>query len=71
MATTLLSVINVLGVGIGFLIPGAFVTDGKSIDETKDDYFSLLMTQAIMATVMIAPVFLLFREKPPTPPRFF
>ena len=56
---------------MGFLIPGAFVTDGKSIDETKDDYFSLLMTLAIMATVMIAPVFFLFREKPPTPPRFF
>ena len=66
----MLSVINILGVGVGFLIPSAFVSDTSSYDESRSNFFSLLLTEAIMSTVMIAPVFFLFREKPPTPPRF-
>lgn len=71
IATTVLTVINILGVGAGFLIPSAFVSDEDSVDDTKQNFFTLLLTEAIMTTVLIAPVFIFFKEKPPTPPRFY
>lgn len=71
IATTVLTVINILGVGAGFLIPSAFVSDEDSVDDTKQNFFTLLLTEAIMTTVLIVPVFIFFKEKPPTPPRLF
>lgn len=71
IATTVLTVINILGVGAGFLIPSAFVSDNSSIADTKNDFFTLLLVEAIITTILVSPVFFMFREKPPTPPRFY
>lgn len=70
IATTVLSVINILGVGIGFLIPSLFVEDNVSKEEGKSQFFNLVFAEAIIATVCTLPVFVFFREKPPTPPSF-
>lgn len=69
IATTILSVINILGVGVGFLIPGGFVEDNIKGEEAKSQIFNLVLAEAIMTTVATIPVFILFKEKPPTPPR--
>ena len=40
-------------------------------DEAKSQISNLLLAEAIMATVATVPVFILFKEKPLTPPRYY
>jgi hypothetical protein len=51
------------------LIPSGFVEDNVEGEKAKSQIFQMLLAEAIMATVATIPVFLLFKEKPPTPPR--
>lgn len=69
MATTLLSVVNPLGVGIGFLLPQIYVDSDASGEDGKDQIYNLMLFQAILGTVMCIPI-VFFKDKPPTPPRF-
>lgn len=61
LATTIASVINPIGVAIGFIFPPAFV-------HKPTDLPTMLFYQAILASALSIPVILLFRDKPPTPP---
>ncbi|KAL4430217.1 hypothetical protein ABPG74_014776 [Tetrahymena malaccensis] len=67
MATAILSLVNVIGVGLGFLIP-SFVVSATYSDNTTNEIYDLMLIQAIMITACCAPTVIFFREKPPTPP---
>lgn len=69
MATAILALVNPIGSALGFIFPSLFVSDDENSD-TKDQVYSMLFYQAIVVTVLIAPIFILFKEKPPTPPRY-
>jgi len=61
MATTIASVSNAVGVAFGFILPPAFASKASEIP------FMLLM-EAVILSVLIAPPLILFRSRPPTPP---
>jgi FLVCR family feline leukemia virus subgroup C receptor-related protein len=68
MFTILLVLTGTAGGAIGFLLPGSMVGSESSPDKGKELFMKLLLIEAIIATVLSAPVFIFFREKPPTPP---
>ncbi|EAR83954.2 MFS transporter (macronuclear) [Tetrahymena thermophila SB210] len=67
IATAILSLINVIGVGIGFLFP-SFVVSASYSDNTRSEIYNLMLIQAIIITACCIPTVIFFREKPPTPP---
>ncbi|KAL4430218.1 hypothetical protein ABPG74_014777 [Tetrahymena malaccensis] len=67
MATAILSLINIIGVGIGFLFPSFIVSSTYSAD-TRNQIYDLMLVQAIVITACCIPSIIFFREKPPTPP---
>lgn len=70
MATAILALINVIGVGIGFLFP-SFVVESSYSPNTRNEVYDLMVYQAIVISACCVPTVLFFREKPPTPPRYF
>ncbi|EAR83953.1 MFS transporter (macronuclear) [Tetrahymena thermophila SB210] len=67
MATAILSLVNVIGVGIGFLFP-SFIVSPTYSDSTTNEIYDLMLIQAILITACCIPTVIFFREKPPTPP---
>eukprot|EP00005_Dracoamoeba_jomungandri_P003517 CAMPEP_0174258512 /NCGR_PEP_ID=MMETSP0439-20130205/7488_1 /TAXON_ID=0 /ORGANISM="Stereomyxa ramosa, Strain Chinc5" /LENGTH=437 /DNA_ID=CAMNT_0015342045 /DNA_START=49 /DNA_END=1362 /DNA_ORIENTATION=- len=61
VATTIASVANPVGVGIGFLLPPAFVT-------WPNDIPFMLFIQACIVSALVVPFVLFFRSEPKTPP---
>lgn len=53
-----------LGVAVGFVLPGVFVGDTSG----PDDVFKLMWIEAIVSSVLCAPLFIFYRERPPTYP---
>lgn len=45
--------------------------NGVSDEEVKGEMFYLVYLEAIITAVFALPNFLLFKDHPPTPPRFF
>ncbi|KAL4469351.1 hypothetical protein ABPG72_005987 [Tetrahymena utriculariae] len=68
MSTSILSLINVIGVGIGFLFP-SFVVSATYSENTKNKVDDLMFIQAILISACCKPTVIFFREKPPIPPR--
>lgn len=71
MATAILSVINIVGTGIGFVVP-SIIVDETEMDKEKT-HTQVLLLMAIefgLSFVGALLVVLLFREKPPKPPSF-
>lgn len=75
MATMVGTQMNILGIFVGFLLPG-FIVDSYSkdvvlTDELKDKYrgqlFDMLLSASIFATVVAILVIATFREKPGAP----
>ena len=60
---------NAIGSGIGFLIPQFYISDGNYVKGEVKPIFDLMLAEAILATVVLIPSFILFKNKPPTPPR--
>lgn len=50
------------------MLPGAIVGTEESATEGKDLFVQLLLIEGIISTVLCVPLFIFFREKPPTPP---
>lgn len=69
-ATTFLSIISPIGVGMGFLIPGVVIGDTSNMgtDEFKDKVWGLFFYQSLVFTIVCVPGILFFKEKPLTPP---
>lgn len=50
------------------MLPGAIVGEEESPTEGKDLFMRLLLVEGVISTVLCVPLFIFFREKPPTPP---
>ena len=68
MFTTLLTLAAPVGTAIGFVLPGVIVGSADSPPEGKDLFMRLLLIEAVIATVLCVPLFVFYKEKPPTPP---
>jgi hypothetical protein len=68
MFTVLLMLTGVVGGSIGMLLPGYLVGEESSPDKGKELFVRLLLIEGIIGTVLCVPIFIFFREKPPTPP---
>jgi MFS family permease len=64
MATTIASMSNPLGVGLGFVIPPIIVTS----DHSKTQVGNLMLIQAIISSVIFVLTLLFFTSKPKTAP---
>lgn len=64
----ILTVVNIIGTAIGFLIPPIFVSDLSTNEVIRDQFFVLLLVEAIIAAVSSLLIILLFKESPPTLP---
>ncbi|KAL4469350.1 hypothetical protein ABPG72_005986 [Tetrahymena utriculariae] len=67
MATSILYLVGVIRVGIGFLF-SSFVVSSSYSDDTKQEIYNLMLFQAITVTACCIPT-LFFQGKPPSPPR--
>jgi len=68
MFTVMLMLTGVVGGSVGFLLPGYIVGEASSPEVAKPLFLRLLLIEAIIATVLCVPLFIFFREKPPSPP---
>jgi FLVCR family MFS transporter 7 len=68
MATSVLSVINLIGTGIGFLLPGLIV--GEDATGQRDKIRTLLLIEALIIVPSNLITIVFMRSKPPTPPRY-
>ena len=68
IATTIASVSNPIGVGVGFVLAQIFVSN--DVHDPKGIYkvYQLMLFTAIFGSVLLVPIFFLFRDKPPTAP---
>jgi FLVCR family feline leukemia virus subgroup C receptor-related protein len=69
LALAALALINVVGVGIGFVFPSIFISSDDKGQDAKDKIYSMFLWQSIVITLICLPTYFLFRERPPTPPR--
>ncbi|EWS72426.1 MFS transporter (macronuclear) [Tetrahymena thermophila SB210] len=67
LATSILCLVSVIGVGIGFLF-SSFIVNPSYTDDTKQEIYNLMLFQAITITACCIPSLFFFKEKPPTPP---
>ncbi|EGR34572.1 major facilitator superfamily protein, putative [Ichthyophthirius multifiliis] len=67
-AIAALALINMVGIGIGFLIPSIFVENTKDMQIGKNQVYNLMFWEAIIISAGCAPIFILFKNKPKTPP---
>lgn len=68
MATSVLSVLNMIGTGIGLLLPGMIV--GEDRDTQRDKIRDLLILEALIIVPLNLITLVCMRSKPPTPPRY-
>ncbi|CDW86707.1 UNKNOWN [Stylonychia lemnae] len=61
---------NTLGIAIGYFIPALFVKDEDefNVEDAKNHTWQLMMCVAIISTIILIPVAITFKDKPPTPP---
>lgn len=71
-ATTILSTIGPIGIGIGFLIPGLVMGDGNSLSKEmkREKVYNIMFYEALILSILNLPTLFLFRKKPKTPPSF-
>jgi len=71
-ATTFLSIIGPIGIGLGFLIPGIAMGDQNILtnDEKKDRVYNIMFYEALIFTILNLPTFFFFRKQPKTPPSY-
>jgi FLVCR family feline leukemia virus subgroup C receptor-related protein len=67
MATSVLSVINLIGTGIGFLLPGLVVGDDPT--EYKSKIRELLIIEALIIAPLNLLTIVFMKSRPPSPPR--
>jgi len=68
LSTTIASVANPVGVGIGFLIAQGFVDNDADGLEGLKQVRNLMFFTAVLGSIMITPIFIFFRNKPASPP---
>lgn len=56
-----LTVVNIIGTAIGFVIPSFFVHSGDADDIVRDNFFVLLMVETIIAGVSVVLIMIFFK----------
>eukprot|EP00127_Corallochytrium_limacisporum_P000254 Clim_evm1s9 gene=Clim_evmTU1s9 len=64
IATVIAALANVVGIGIGSILPTAFTTD----DDNAVNMFDLLLTELVIVIASLLLSVIFFEEKPPLPP---
>jgi len=68
LSTTVASVSNPIGVGIGFVLAQLFVQNGAEGDEGRKEVYNLMLFSAGLGSLLILPLYFLFKNKPKVPP---
>ena len=64
----ILTVVNIIGTAIGFLIPPLFVSNPDDETQVQGDFFLLLMFEFGLSGLCLFLNITFFRERPPTLP---
>jgi hypothetical protein len=67
VALAVLSVVNIVGTAVGFLLPPFFVQDNDPSDRIQSEFTALLLFEFFASLIPLTMVLLWFRESPPTP----
>jgi Na+/melibiose symporter-like transporter len=67
VALAILSVANIIGTAVGFLLPPFFVDNNASDEKVKSSFAALLLFEFFACLIPLTLVMLWFRESPPTP----
>jgi hypothetical protein len=67
LALAILSVANIIGTAIGFLVPPLFVIDSDKEDQIQNEFTVLLLFEFGLTIITAVLALLWFRERPPTP----
>ena len=75
IATTITTISCAVGAAVGFIFPSIFVRRSRYYDEEHrskgyDDVYKASIFEAVLFTLLIAIAFVLFKEKPLTPPSY-
>lgn len=62
----ILSVANIIGTAVGFVIPSLFVSDTDQ--NIKEHFFQLLLVEGIISAAVAILIIVFFKESPPTLP---
>jgi len=68
MSTTIMAMSILVGNAVGAQFPNFFVDNDASGEEGKKQVYNMLFFMAILGSVLLAPTFLLFKNKPKIPP---
>jgi len=68
LSTTIASVSNPIGVGIGFVLAQMFVDNGAEGSQGLKQVHNLMLFSAGLGTLLTFPLFFLFKNKPKVPP---
>ena len=71
-ATTFLSMVGPIGIGVGFLIPGIAMGDQTklTLEEKKENVYNIMFYEALIFTVLNLPTLFFFRKQPKSPPSY-
>jgi len=70
MVCSILTFLNLVGTGIGFILPTMFVTEDLSTADAKAATFNLMLTEAVPMFVLTVLVVIFMKDKPDIPPRY-
>lgn len=68
--TGVLATINIVGSGIGYLIPSLIVEEDADRKKADHQFMILMIMECAISLAGALLVIFLFREAPPTPPRY-
>lgn len=71
-ATTFLSIVGPIGIGVGFLIPGLVMGDNNllSNEEKKERVYNIMFYEALILSILNVPTLFFFKKQPKSPPSF-
>lgn len=64
----ILTVVNIIGTAVGFIVPSLFVSDTDTPEMVRDHFFVLMLVEAIIAALSAILIIIFFKESPPTLP---
>ena len=64
----ILTVVNIIGTAIGFLIPPLFVSKDDEDSKIRGNFFLLLMFEFGLSAICLLLNIIFFKERPPTLP---
>jgi hypothetical protein len=70
MICSVLTLLNLLGTGIGFVIPTLLVNGDDDNEVVREQVFNVMLIEGIPAFILTGVVLVFMKAKPDTPPRY-